>query len=136
MGNIETVQQIYEAFARGDVAAILDKLDETVEWEYTNAMAEVPWLTNRHGRSEVPKFFESLGAVELHKFQPKTFLEDGRKVVALIDVDLTVKATGRRVSEEDEVHIWHFNPAGRVSKFAHKLDTHRHWLANGGGVAR
>ncbi len=40
MGNIETVQQIYEAFARGDVAAILDKLDEAVEWEYYTYRAD------------------------------------------------------------------------------------------------
>ncbi len=30
--NIKTVQQIYEAFGRGDVATILDKVDDNVDW--------------------------------------------------------------------------------------------------------
>ena len=33
MSNTDTVREIYEAFGRGDVAAILDRLDDAVEWE-------------------------------------------------------------------------------------------------------
>lgn len=44
-------------------------------------------------------------------------------------MDMTVKETGRRFAEQDEVHIWHFNSAGLVSKFGHKLDTYQTWLA-------
>jgi uncharacterized protein len=131
MGNIERIQHIYAAFERGDVPAILERLDENVEWEY-GISSDVPWLQPRRGRSEVPKFFEALSEFELHKFQPKTFLESGNVVVVLIDVDLIVKATGRRVVEEDEVHIWYFNSQGQVNKFGHKLDTHRHWAAYSG----
>jgi hypothetical protein len=32
VSNVETVRAIYEAFGRGDVATILDKLDDAVEW--------------------------------------------------------------------------------------------------------
>ena len=31
MGNIETIQQIYAAFGRGDIPAVLGNLDENVE---------------------------------------------------------------------------------------------------------
>ena len=34
MSNIETVKSIYEAFGRGDVPAILDKLADDVDWDY------------------------------------------------------------------------------------------------------
>jgi ketosteroid isomerase-like protein len=129
MKNIEKVKQIYTAFSRGDVPAILEQLADDVEWEYGIAATDVPWFQLRHGKSEVPKFFESLGEFELHKFEPKTFLENGNIVVVLIDVELTVKATGIRVVEEDETHIWHFNSQGQVIKYGHRLDTHRHWLA-------
>jgi ketosteroid isomerase-like protein len=47
------------------------------------------------------------------------------------DVELTVKATGRRIVEEDEVHIWRFDAQGRIRRFAHKVDTHQHWRACG-----
>ena len=33
MGNAETVQGIYEAFGRGDIPAIMERMSETVEWD-------------------------------------------------------------------------------------------------------
>ena len=65
----------------------------------------------------------------MRKFQPKTLLENANVVVALIDLEIIVKATGRRVVEEDEVHIWRFDGQGRVARFCHRMDTHKHWLA-------
>jgi ketosteroid isomerase-like protein len=44
MSNTETVKAIYEAFGRGDVTTILDKLDDAVEWETTVPLSDVPWL--------------------------------------------------------------------------------------------
>lgn len=129
MGNVETVQQIYAAFDCGDIPAILGHLADSVEWEYGIGKTDVPWLQLRQGRSDVPKFFKSLAGIELEKFQPKTFLENGNVVVVLIDVELIVKATGIKIIEEDETHIWYFNSEGQVIKFGHRLDTHRHWLA-------
>jgi uncharacterized protein len=84
VGNIETVQQIYAAFERGDIPAILGHLDENVEWGYAiTPVAAVPGLQPRHGRDQVPKFFDALGAWEFHKFQPKTSLESEGVVVVL-----------------------------------------------------
>ena len=131
MNHIETVRQIYAAFQRGDIGTILNHLADSVEWEYSTESADVPWLKRRHGRNEVPGFFASMAGFELHRFEPKVFLENENIVVVLIDVDLTVKSTGKRIAEEDEVHIWHFDPQGQVIKYGHKMDTHRHWLACG-----
>jgi ketosteroid isomerase-like protein len=33
MGNLESVQAVYEAFGRGDVPAILGALADDVEWD-------------------------------------------------------------------------------------------------------
>jgi ketosteroid isomerase-like protein len=129
VSNTQTVQTIYSSFGQGDIPTILSHLAEDIEWEYGMLDAGVPWLKPRKGLGEVPKFFESLGALEIQKFQPKSLLESGNLVVALIDVALVVKATGRAIVEEDEVHIWHFDSKGRVTRFCHKVDTHKHWLA-------
>ena len=125
MANTEVVQEIYAAFGRGDVAAILDKLDESVEWEYGGATAGVPWLQPRRGKAGAAEFFASLGELDIQKFVPKALLESNGLVVALVDVEATVKATGRRFVEEDEVHLWHFDEAGRVIRFRHRVDTHQ-----------
>ncbi|MDG4553109.1 MAG: nuclear transport factor 2 family protein [Candidatus Competibacter sp.] len=129
MSNIQTVQNIYAAFGRGDIPAILECLEENVIWEYDKVDSEIPWLEPRQGRTEVAKFFEALLAVEFQTFQPKHLLESGNIVVSLNDVAFVVKATGKTVIEEDEIHIWHFGARGQVVKFCHKTDTHRHWLA-------
>ena len=129
MSNVQTVQEIYGAFGRGDIPAILSHLTEDVDWEYSMSDTGVPWLQRRQGRSEVPKFFEALGALDFKRFEPKVMLEGPNIVVALIDVTAVVRATGRTVNEEDEVHIWHFNAQGQVVRFCHKVDSHQHWAA-------
>lgn len=135
MSNLGTVQKLYAAFGQGDIPTILEHLAEDIDWDYAIRATEVPWLQPRHGRDQVPKFFEALGAVEFQKFEPKTFFENEDFVVVLLDVEMTVKATGQRIAEEDEVHIWHFNSQGLVDRFAHKLDTHQTWLAYRGKTA-
>jgi uncharacterized protein len=132
---VQTVQRIYQAFGQGDVTAVLEQLAEDVEWEYGVNSTDVPWLQPRRGRADVAHFFEALKALDLHNFQPTAFLEDGNVVVTLVDLEATVRSTGRRVLEEDEVHIWRFDQAGKVSRFRHRVDTHQHWTASTAGSA-
>lgn len=126
MAHLETVRNIYAAFGRGDVPAILDCLSDSVEWEYGITSTDVPWLQPRRGRSAVAGFFQSLAAIDIQRFEPKRFLADHDLVVVLFDLEGTVKATGRRIVEEDEAHIWYFNAQGQVTKFRHRVDTHQH----------
>jgi len=129
VAQLQTVQQIYEAFGRGDVPAILAKLAQDVDWEYGGGSTDVPWLQPRRGRERVAGFFAALTGVDFHTFAPKAFFESGPTVVVLVDLEATVRATGRRFVEVDEVHIWHFDAAGLVSAFCHRADTHRQWAA-------
>jgi uncharacterized protein len=129
VSNIATVQGIYAAFGRGDVPAILEVLAEDVDWEYGQAPTDVPWLQPRRGRAGAVGFFESLGAIDFARLEATTFLESGSTVVVLLQLEATVKATGRKVVEEDEVHIWHFDAAGQVARFRHRVDTLLHHSA-------
>jgi hypothetical protein len=49
--------------------------------------ATTPWPAR--GR----RLFESLNAIDIHRFEPKRFLHDRDVVVVLFDFDATVKAT-------------------------------------------
>lgn len=129
MSNLETVQQLYQAFGRGDVPEILSKLSDNVEWEYGSTSTSVPWLQRRQGREAVAGFFKSLEEIEMTRFVPKEFFEKGDTVVVLLDVEFTVRSTGKGVSEEDQIHIWRFSPEGKVIRFRHRADTHQHELA-------
>ncbi len=125
MTNTEVVQKIYEAFGRGDVPAILERLADDVDWEY-GASTAVPWLQPYKRRADVGNFFASLAGLEITKFVPKMLMERDGVVIALVDLEARVKATGKSISEEDEVHIWRFDSSGRVARFRHRVDTHQH----------
>ncbi|MCA9288632.1 MAG: nuclear transport factor 2 family protein [Phycisphaerales bacterium] len=129
MTNLETVQSLYAAFGRGDVPAILSRLAQDVRWEYSSVTSDAPWLTPRTGRDGAAEFFEALSAIEITRFEPRDFLAGDRVVVVLLDIEFTVRKTGKRVVEPDEIHVWRFNERGEVSHFRHGADTHAHHLA-------
>jgi hypothetical protein len=129
MTNIDIVQQMYAAFGRGDIPAILDRMAADVVWEYGVNSTDIPWLRPRRGKEGVADFFACLSEFEIHKFQPQHLLGGDNIVVGLVDFEATVKATGKRIVEEDEVHIFYFNGAGQVTKFRHRVDTYQAWAA-------
>ena len=130
MSNIDTVKAMYEAFGRGDVAAILDKLDENVEWDTDYDSPAAPWLEPRRGRENIPGFFEAVATIGITKFEPHTFGADGNKVVAVVDIE--ADRQGKHYVIPNEGHLWIFNDQGKVTKYQHMTDTALHWrVANG-----
>ncbi len=130
MSNQQTVQDIYAAFGRGDIPAILERLADDVQWDHLpdGSGAErhaVPWLVARTGRDDVAGFFEALGGLEIHELAPTAILADGDTVVVLLDEDATVRATGERFRDAT-AHVWTFGPDGRVVAFRHIADTVKH----------
>jgi uncharacterized protein len=128
MSNIQTVQSIYEAFGRGDIPAILERLHPDVEWEHDSVAHGIPWIVPRRGRAEVGKFFESLQALDFHLFQPVALLEGPSMVSGIIRMEATFRGTGKKITDL-EAHLFTFDEAGRVTRFRHFADTHQHLLA-------
>jgi len=67
--------------------------------------------------------------IAIEKFVLKDLLEGNGVVVALLDIEFTVKRTGKRVTEVDAVQIWRFNETGQVTHFRQHIDTHQQQLA-------
>lgn len=135
MSDLQVVQDIYAAFGRGDIPAILEKLADDVDWDYAYRAAPnpVPWLQPQRGKAGVAGFFQSVQAnLEIHRFAVNALAEGPGVVVALFDIEATVKPTGKRIVEQDEAHIWHFNEAGQVVRFRHCADTYQQVLASTG----
>jgi uncharacterized protein len=126
--HVKTVEAIYAAFGRGDVPGILGVLREDVEWEHDAVDHGIPWLTPRQGRAQVAAFFEALRALDIRRFEPKRILADDGMAVAVIHVEIAVRATGRVINDV-ELHLWTFDAQGKVARFRHVADTHQHWLA-------
>jgi len=130
MDHRKTVESIYAAFQQRDVATISSHISDDVVWEYAYAPGIAPWLEPRRGKAGVVEFLKALGT-ELHitAFTVNAVLADASRAVALIDLDATVTRSGRPISERDEVHIWHFDAAGKVIRFRHAADTLQHYRA-------
>jgi uncharacterized protein len=107
--NIATVKDLYEAFGRGDVPAILDHLTDDVDWATDAAIASAPWYGPRRGKAEVPSFFEGIaqtGPVTQFDLVSIAASETG-DVHAFIRYAFTVSATGRQVAMNLH-HFWRF----------------------------
>ncbi|MGE0785070.1 MAG: nuclear transport factor 2 family protein [Sandaracinaceae bacterium] len=122
--NVQTVNAIYEAFGKGDVSTILERLAEDVDWEFATGPNDVPWLQPGRGRAAAARFFEAIGGgLEIRDFRVHAVMGEGEWVVGLVMVEGVAKRTGRRVSEPCEAHIWRFDGKGRVVAMRHAADT-------------
>jgi uncharacterized protein len=132
--NAATVADIYAAFARGDVPAILDRLTEDVAWDdwpdNFGQRAGVPHLTPRRGRAQVTEFFAVLGSYEVLEFAVLDIIGTGRQVVAEVRASFALPGGGRFADEE--INLWTFDDEGRVVRFRHYVDTAKHSAAVGG----
>ena len=128
MTNADTVRDIYAAFGRGDVPAILERLAEDVDWEFAYPTDhEIPWLRRQRGHAGAVAFFQAAGDnLEFKSFAVDHIVGDGPVVVALVSQEIKVKSTGKTMREIEEAHIWHFDPRGRVIRFRHAADTLQH----------
>lgn len=129
MTHKQAVEQIYAAFSRGDIAAILERLSPDIAWDEPAQQTTVPWLQPRRGHAGAQAFFAALSGLEFHRFEVKAVMDSPGRAVAVLDVDVTVRSTGKRVVERDEVHLWEFDAAGKVSRFRHRIDTRAMQLA-------
>ena len=131
MSNAQTVQEIYEAFGRGDVPAVLERLAEDVQWESwgenTAQQAGVPWFEPRQGREGVSRFFEMVGGWEIREFSVLAIMEGGNKVAAEIVMDAV--PAGWEAYRDEEIHLWDFNDEGLVTRLRHYTDTAKHMKA-------
>jgi len=128
--HLATITAIYEAFGRGDIKAVLAELADDVAWEYWRTAAHeagVPWLIARQGKAGASEFFQVISGWRFHEFQIADILTSERRaaVVVIVDEELT---GGQRIRDE-ELHLWTFDEAGKITAFRHVADTAKHIAA-------
>ncbi len=121
--NIETVQQLYAAYGRGDMKSVLDLIDDEVNWGIESvADAEVPPYGIRQGKAGVAKFFAAWAeTATFHMFDPHDFIAAGDHVFNHLQYHLTVKATGKAVKNFSIQH-WTFRN-GKIVRWRGYEDT-------------
>jgi ketosteroid isomerase-like protein len=120
--KIQTVQAVYDAFGRGDLAAILDRVTDDVDWASMPDSRIAPWHGIRRGKGELPSFFSALAeTVEVTEFTPLAFTSSDTDVMAVIRFGAKARDTGRSVTM-DLHHWWRFRD-GLIAFYRGSEDT-------------
>jgi ketosteroid isomerase-like protein len=119
--NVKVVQDAYASFGRGDIQAILDSLDEKVEWRMPGE-GMIPQAGAYSGRAGVTRFFQILDqTTEFSAFEPREFIAQADRVIALGWYKGKAKATGR--SFESPWAMSFTIRDGKILKFEEYTDT-------------
>ena len=119
--NLETVQELYAAFGRGDLPAMFVLLDPNIQWDYSGP-SEIPWAGSFRGHDGVEKFLAAITAnVEIERFESHSFIAQGENVVVLGFERVRVKRTGR-VFETHWSHAYTLS-GGKIATFREYTDT-------------
>lgn len=120
--NIQTIQSIYAAFGRGDVAAIVARCAPDAQFGFEGASAAVPWHGPWRGPDGIGRFFGTLAeTVEFLAFEPRDFAASAGAVAVLVHLKYKVRKTGRLVDQQ-QVHWWSLRD-GKVQGLVHHEDT-------------
>jgi uncharacterized protein len=121
--NIATARDMYTAFGRGDVRAILELVTDDVDWCTDAAIESAPWYGPRHGKEGVVSFFEAIGQTgPVTEFTPLAYASnDDGDVMVFLRYAFTVQATGKHVAMNMH-HYWKFRD-GKVCYVRSSEDT-------------
>ena len=121
--NTKSIQAAYAAFGRGDIPAVLANIDEHATWQPVVGLGKhVPTNGLHRGKAAIAEFFKTLGeSARFTTFEPREFIAQGDKVVALGHYKATAIATGRGF-ETDWVMIFTFKD-GKVVAFKEFADS-------------
>ncbi len=121
--NVKIVQDAYAAFGRGDIPTLLGYMTDDIHWRPVIGTARhVPFSGERRGKPGVTEFFKQVAESEdFQQFEPREFVAQGDKVVALGHYRATPKATGKSF-ESDFVMVFTLRD-GKVADFQEFSDS-------------
>jgi ketosteroid isomerase-like protein len=126
----EIVKDLYAAFGRGDVAAVLGAFDPAIEWNEAESFLYAdrnPYIGPQAVAEGV--FGRIMADIEGFVVTPANIIDGGDTVVAEGRYTGTWRATGVPVNSQF-AHVWHVRD-GRVVRFQQYTDTGQ-WMKAAG----
>lgn len=120
--NMDIIKGLYDAFARGDIPAVLGGLDAHVDWREAEGFLYADQNPYIGPGAVLSGVFARLGG-EWEGFQakPDSLLDGGEAVIAQGHYSGVYKATGRSVLAQF-AHVWTLR-GGKVVTFQQYTDT-------------
>jgi uncharacterized protein len=120
--NVKTIQDVYEAFGRGDVQTVLEAVADDVDWATETSSTVAPWYGIRRGKDGVASFFEAFGsAMEVQEFTPYAFAANDSDVHTVVHCRATNRTTGKAI-DHDLHHFFRFKN-GKIALYRGTEDT-------------
>jgi ketosteroid isomerase-like protein len=120
--KIKTIEEVYQAFGRGDVAAILDAVTDDVDWATETSSTAAPWYGVRHGKDGVAVFFTAFGsAMEVEEFTPVSLAANDTDVLTVVRFRARSRSTGKTLAM-DLHHYFRFRD-GKIAYYRGTEDT-------------
>lgn len=120
--NSQLVIELYTAFGQGNVPAILDLLDQDVDWYFVGRPDDIPFAGRRHGHDAMVDFFTTIDqTVTVIEFGPREIMAFDDKVLVLGHERVKVRATDR-VFETDWAHLYTIQ-GGKIIRLREYYDT-------------
>ena len=124
MSNEQVVKDVYAAFQRNDIPAILALVADDVDWNNSGVESrECPWNGNFSGKTNLPGFFTAVGSsLDITVFDVKSMIASGAHVAVHLRIESLVRKNGRPI-KNDVVHYWKFTDRGQIAMYRHYNDT-------------
>jgi uncharacterized protein len=120
--NTRLAQSAYEAFGRGDMAALAEVMADDIEWVNPGDAAVDPNAGTFKGKAAVLGWFGGFAStLEFTTFEPREFIAQHDKVVSLVYAEATARNTGRAYVN-NEAHVWTVRD-GKIARLQIYLDT-------------
>jgi ketosteroid isomerase-like protein len=123
MDNVRLLKNLYDAFGRGDIAAVLGTMSPAIKWYQAENNPYRPsgeaWMGPDAVQSNL---FMRLGAEwDAFTVHLRSFHDAGDSIIVEARYSGTYKATGKRMDAQ-VCHIWDFKD-GKVTRFQQYVDT-------------
>jgi ketosteroid isomerase-like protein len=106
--NIAAVQAGYNAFASGDMEALMRDFDDNITWDAVGPAGVLPIFGHWQGKDQVMQWFMQLGSMTTcEPFRNVRYVASGETVVATGESKVTFNNTGKTV-DGPFVHIFTF----------------------------
>jgi len=129
--NADIVKGLYDAFAKGDVPAVLGGFDAKIEWNEADGFLYADGNPYIGPQAVAEGVFQRIVAdIDQFTVLPESYIDGGDAVVVEGRYKGTVKATGTPVDAQF-AHVWHLRD-GKVFRFQQYTDTAQWQTAAGG----
>jgi ketosteroid isomerase-like protein len=120
--NLNLVKDAYLAYRDRDMPALMNCLADNVKWFSIGPPESIPTAGTRYGRRQVEQYFATLkDTEEVGSLEPREFIAEGDKVVAIGVLQRQVKSTGSVISSP-WIHVFTLQD-GKIAEFRSFYDT-------------